>query len=329
LTHLNSPEYLPIEFDYPSNQVKIAKMNESDYQKSIFILSKGEGRGFLHYQDIFEYSLSEFLSQNSQDRKEPYFIFHHGFCCSTLLSRLIEGRFQTLSLREPPGINWATHFKKNSSDWTKEKQDLFLGLKYLHGRTFTSNQRAIVKCSDYVSYQLTDFLNQNTKSIFLYSNLEEFIASCSKEQRDIWIANRANYEELKNSLGYQNEIDINDTPTQATLYWCMQIAKFLENPYPGNSFSLNMTRIFSERNLMKTIGDFFKLKERYLFSKNRNLNEIMSSYSKTGDYDYSFEKRMSIINKILQDKNIYTQYYTDLAKDILGNKLLQLKETAL
>jgi len=174
LNQFSSPAYLPIDINLAKNRVSIAKLEESDYQKSIFILSKGQGKGSLHFQDIQTLELSSFLADNANEIKEPYFIFHHGFCCSTLISRLIEARFQTLSLREPPAINWATTFKKNTYPWTEDNEIIFRKIIDIHGRTFRSQQRAIIKCSDYVTYCLSDLLAQLPKafsSIAIYLNI--------------------------------------------------------------------------------------------------------------------------------------------------------------
>jgi len=329
LNQFSSPTYLPIDINLAKNRVSIAKLEESDYQKSIFILSRGQGKGSLHFQDIQNLELSSFLADNANEIKEPYFIFHHGFCCSTLISRLIEARFQTLSLREPPVINWATSFKKNTYPWTEDNEIIFRKIIDIHGRTFRSQQRAIIKCSDYVTYCLSDFIRPTTKTIFLYSDLSEYLGSCSKEKRDQWIANRGDFSTMKEYLGYQKCLDLDDTPTQATLYWCFQIAKFLENPYSENARSLNMNRIFSEKNLIKSLGNFFGLKEKYIFFRNRKQKTIRSSYSKTGDYEFSYSHRKKIISDTLKEKQIQTKWFENLALEILGEKLNKLESMKL
>lgn len=326
---LSRPNYLPIEINLSKDIVTLAKLEQKDFEKSIFILKKGEGKGFLQYQDIFSTDLSIFLNENKAQTKDPFFIFHHGFCCSTLLSRMLEARFRTLSLREPPCINWATHFKKDTLNWTAYNESIFQQLINIHGRTFRSNQRAIIKCSDYVSYELNSFIRPTTKAIFLYSDLSEFIGSCFKDMRHKWIAERADYSKLLNFLGYKNKLDLDDTATQVTIYWCFQIAKFLECTYTENVRSINTTRIFFDRNLIKSVGDFFDLKEKYFFNKNRNLRSITSSYAKTGDYEFSYEQRKKIITNSLSKIEIETAYFDELAKEILGSKIQKLESMKL
>jgi len=329
VTSYNTPNFFPIEFDLEKRVATIAELDEADYEKSIFILAKGDGRGFLHYKNIFDLTLDEFLEANKYENKDPYFIFHHGFCCSTLLSRMIEARFKTISLREPPGINVATNMTHNVNQLTPENDLFFRRLVYIHGRTFQSHQRAIVKCSDYATRSFTNFISPNTKALFLYSDLVEFIASCSKEKRDFWIANRVNYQEVKDQLGYKSYLDLNNTQIQATLYWCSQISEILACPNLDNVRSLNMSRIFSEKNLLKNLGRFFNLKEKYFIFKDRNQNNIRGHYSKTGSYEFSYDHRMKIIQTVLKKENINCNYFNNLAIDILGDKFAALEKLKL
>ena len=53
-------------------------------------------------------------------------IYNHGFCCGTLLSRLLEESFNILSLKEPPLINTLKHHLDNN----KVSIGFVIGLDY-------------------------------------------------------------------------------------------------------------------------------------------------------------------------------------------------------
>ena len=99
-----SPDLFPYKIDIVSNKIFFVVMDKKKYKKSFFVLSPGTEPGYLQGGLAFSVNLSEIqrIFEKHKSKNRSAIIFNHGFCCSTLLSRLIEESFDVLALKEPP-----------------------------------------------------------------------------------------------------------------------------------------------------------------------------------------------------------------------------------
>ena len=99
------------------------------------------------------------------------------------------------------------------------------------------------KPSDYAFDLITETNSKSIPSLYLYSPLREYIASCSKGKRVDWIKNRfiaANPDKIIKYLGPLSENkDLSKTSVQASLYWCYFAKKFNDFSLNGNIVALN------------------------------------------------------------------------------------------
>ena len=82
----SSPNLFPYKLDIQNKRIFFAKMNEKLYKKSFFILSPGEGPGFLRSEYTFSmnFDLIKNIFKNHAYKNNSSIIYNHGFCCSTL-----------------------------------------------------------------------------------------------------------------------------------------------------------------------------------------------------------------------------------------------------
>ena len=314
-----NPSLFPYELDIEKNKINFVKMNREHYRKSFFILAPGKGPG--HLKSDFSFSLYfddvKNIFKDMSYKNKSAIIYNHGFCCGTLLSRLLEESFNILSLKEPPLINTLKHHLDNNKGAEDVKNTIFC----LHNRSFNKKQKVLWKPSDYAFDLIEHTEVLSIPSIYLYSPLREYIASCSKEKRTEWIQNRADYKKILKEFNLsENTIDISKTANQAMLYWCYFAKKFkYYSSQRGNILALNSATLLSDYKIIYKVGKHLKLNKRLNFFKQRNLNKLLSTYSKTDDYKFNKNIRSDLLNEIINNNK------KDITNaEMLAEKILEI-----
>ncbi len=314
-----SPNLFPYELDIEKNKINFVKMNKAHYKKSFFILAPGKGPG--HLKSDFSFSLNfEDIKNIFKDmtyKNKSAIIYNHGFCCGTLLSRLVEESFNVLSLKEPPLINTLKHHLDNNKNGIDIKNTIFC----LHNRSYNKNQRVLWKPSDYAFDLIEHTELLSIPSIYLYSPLREYIASCSKEKRTEWIKNRADYRKILNEFNLSEDyVDISKTANQAMLYWCYFAKKFkFYSSQNENITALNSVTLLKDHKIIYKVGKHLKLNKKFNFFKKRNINKLLNTYSKTDDYEFNKNIRSDLLNRIIKNNK------KDIIKaELLAEEILQM-----
>ena len=319
-----SPDLFPHKLDIEKNKIYFSLMNESLYKKSFFILSPGEGPGHLQGNLLFSTNLDSFYSyfrQKGYENKSAI-IYNHGFCCSTLLTRLLEIEFKIISLKEPPLLNTLTHHLESNEENLILKEMVF----NITNRTYRSSQKALWKPSQYAFDLIGHTEKLNIPSIYLYSPLREFIASCMKDKRHQWIAERANYNKIINYLDIKEEVDLSKTYILATLYWCFLAKKYIYyNSHSSNTLAVNTNNFLTEKSILKKIGSHLLLKKNMRLFKNKKIKLLLNNYAKTDDYEFNAQKRNLQLSKIIESNKKDITYSENLANKILGIEMNNLK----
>lgn len=318
----DSPELFPFQIDFTKKTIHFVQMNKQAYKNSFFILLPGDGPGFLKGKNPISIELSEVI--NTFNNKKPYLnksaiIYNHGFCCSTLLVRLLEESHKIISLKEPPLLNALKHFLENN-DAIDIKETIFS----LHNRTFYSNEKALWKPSDYAFDLIDETQKLNIPSILLYSPLREYIASCSKDKRREWIKNRADYVKICASLNIDlSKIDIKKTSIQATLYWCSFAKKFIfHSKNSKNLAALSSSTLLNNSQITDAVGKHLGLNKKFNIFKKRNTKKLLSTYAKTDNYEFNADIRNQQLCKIIQNNINDIEESEELATQIM-NKSMQ------
>ena len=316
-----NPSLFPYELDIEKNKINFVKMNKTHYRKSFFILAPGKGPGHLKSDFSFSLNFSDIknIFKDMHYENKSAIIYNHGFCCGTLLSRLLEESFDVLSLKEPPLINTLKHHLDNNDNAEDIKNTIFC----LHNRIFSNRQRVLWKPSDYAFDLIKHTELLSIPSVYLYSPLREYIASCSKEKRTEWIKNRADYKKILNHFNLsEDDIDITKTANQAMLYWCYFAKKFNYFSSKGNNIiALNSETLLDNHKIIYRLGKHLKLNKRFNFFKHRNIDKLLNTYSKTDDYQFNKEIRSNLIKKIIQNNKKDIIEAESIAEEILEMNL--------
>ncbi len=161
------------------------------------------------------------------------FIWHTSFCCSTLISQVIDIEDCNLSLREPDVLNILAQMKRSTGSivgtFSTRVANATLGLL---SRPFDSGPYITVKPSNVANYLIRDLAQlTDGKMVFLYSDCRSFLLAVAKrgEARRGYVR-RLFAEMLKDGHEQANWIpaklfEFSDLQI-AALIWHMQMVEF-------------------------------------------------------------------------------------------------------
>jgi hypothetical protein len=141
-SHLRtSPELFPIDLHPPSDAVALIPLSRVDYEKASFLDTR------LELRPALTPAFAE-VAQAAQGLPIACdYIFHIGHVGSTLLSRLLGTHARVFSLREPLALRTLAQ-----ADWPQDERERRLAVfAALYSRTWTPEQRALVKATSLVS----------------------------------------------------------------------------------------------------------------------------------------------------------------------------------
>lgn len=318
-----SPNLFPYKIDLQNNKIFFIEMNEKEYKKSFFVLSPGTDPGYLQGDKRFSANLSETkdIFDNYRSKNRTAIIYNHGFCCSTLLCRLIEESFDVLSLKEPPLLH-----DLKSLLITNEDHELKNTIFSIHNRSYSRKQKVLLKPSDYAFDLISESEKRNIPAIYLYSPLREYIASCIKGERVNWIKNRfiaAQPNRITSFLGSNSlNQDYSKPVIQATLYWCYFAKQFQQISFnSSNAIAVNSKTLLSNPSITYEIGSHLCLEKKFNFFEKKNREKLLNTYAKTDAYSFNATDRDNLLKKIITENIEAIKYAESLAENILDLKI--------
>lgn len=251
---------------YLDNDLLFVEMDRKSYQQSIFCDARINGstgvRKKVHFSEVYDY----FLTQN-QPKPELNYIFHIAHCGSTLFARAMDIGSENLVCREPfalrdLAVEYASKtfsYEKNSL-W-QQRFELVIGLL---GRKYHSSHPTIIKANVPVNFMISELMDvsPNSKGIFLYHTLEDYLLSILKSQNhQSWV------KSVSELVGHKADeiIGINSqqrselsVPQLAAYLWLVQMTIYNDMlvKYP-NTCSLNAEEVYNRpKSALSTAFEF-------------------------------------------------------------------------
>ena len=177
-----------------------------------------------------------------------HFIFHSGFCCSTLFASCFDQPGLATTLSEPMILNDLTGWRWRGAPPVEVGRLLDDALKLL-ARPFAEDQAAIVKPSTIINGLAPAIMRirPSAKAVLMHAPLEDFVTSIAKKgldgrlwARELFIGMRK--ERLADGLGFHDEQFFGQTDLQiAAMAWLGQQKLFasLIGSYPDQIRSLD------------------------------------------------------------------------------------------
>lgn len=163
------------------------------------------------------------LSQPAiRDNAGPlHFLFHTGFCCSTLLTRALDIPGVSMGLKEPAVLASFAEYWSHSRRNVGAFEALAVTLDLL-SRPLSPGETQIVKPSTIANHIIPQILHarQNAKAVVLYSNLDSFLRAIARRGQEGRIFAR----QLFRQFAPVNPLDSGFSDNDALLHSDLQIA---------------------------------------------------------------------------------------------------------
>lgn len=230
-----SPDIYPEHIDIVERQVRLCSMSRDSYRDSPFL----DHRIVRAATDVRMLSFDALQAYGKIPAPAPVcYIFHNAFCCSTLLTRYLDGLYNTLVLREPHVLfEVASYLRFRNTNLFKpvpedDLERLYRYITCMLSRRYRDDETVIIKptdgCNNLIAELMTD--NPENRAIFLHSGLERFLSSIFRvPERGEWAKIRVRELSLdkqrrEGQLPYHPEqLDRGQT---AAMVWALHMERF-------------------------------------------------------------------------------------------------------
>lgn len=196
-----------------------------------------------------------------------HFIFHTGFCCSTLLTRALDIPGVSMGLKEPAVLSSFADYWSNSRRAAGAHEALSITLDLL-SRPLARGETQIVKPSTTVNHIIPQLLHarQDAKAVLLFSSLDTFLRAIARRG----LEGRTFARQLFRQFAPVNPLQAGVSDEDALLHsdlqiaaqaWLMQ-ASFMEQL--ARRFGTNRVRVLNSESVLgdptgtlSHIGAFF------------------------------------------------------------------------
>ena len=176
---LQQPDDFPLYVDFDALQVAFVGMNREDYLASVFL----DDRVHRSSDRIVSVELKKvlgFCERYYSSQCSANYLFHTAYCCSTLLSRLLDRPRETLVYREPIVLTQLAMASRDPSialDASMLKRSI-RALHFLLSRSY-GEEVPVIKPSDSCNNIIAELMgaSKNSRALLMYSSLQSFILS--------------------------------------------------------------------------------------------------------------------------------------------------------
>jgi len=298
----DSPELYLWSIDLADSVMLFTPMSAETYKSTPFLDERIERvlpvDGRVEMQAFFES-----FEQAGPEQLPLSFVFHTAYCCSTLLARCIAEMDHTLVLKEPVPLQIL------SESWFANPQGHDLHrvtnvVGTLLSRRFAS-ETVVVKATSYCNGLMADLLDlhEENRAVFLFSSLEESLASFLKDperrgQARSYLAIMGGL--LPSDLPESNPYAMIDAQIVALL-WMVQVHHFCElarKRFGGRLLALNSNEFLANPGhaLQRTASHFgITVSENHL--RTILASTAFRTASKYQDRDFSRQDRRSDLER--------------------------------
>jgi hypothetical protein len=226
---LRDPAWLPHSYDAGADALTFAHIPREKQRAATFLFDEKLG----DLKKIGPIPLSALPLQRLRAEARPiHFIFHTGYCCSTLLCRALDVPGVSMALKEPQALYSISEPLMWGKDVERRVNALGVVLDFM-ARGLTPGETQIVKTTytDIALVQPILDARPSTQALFLHGPLDEFLRSVAKRGLHGRANMRGLYERLSQQIalptGYSPVDLFRQTDLQiSALNWLMQIARY-------------------------------------------------------------------------------------------------------
>lgn len=176
-TIINDPDWWPHRYDPARDQIHFIPANRNDHRSAVFLTDeylKGARS---------PRAIDRSLAVSGNKNHAPiHFIFHSGYCCSTLLARAFDIPGVSMGFKEPVILNDIVGMRaRNGGDESIE--DILSDTLALLAHPFEDGETLIVKPSCLINVIAQDMLSSRpqSKALLLHAPLQDFLGSIARK----------------------------------------------------------------------------------------------------------------------------------------------------
>ncbi|MEL7197339.1 MAG: hypothetical protein AAGL10_03400 [Pseudomonadota bacterium] len=303
--------------DLAGDRVLLVQMSEADYRQSSFLDNRLlQPVGQTNPARSMQWAGWDELEEASQSvRNDAQFVFHIGHVGSTLIARLLGEARGTLCLREPQILRQFAELHalegQPHSPWPPGlfKRRLDLAVSWL-SRTFSAEQRALVKATSFVSDIAPQILSGKRKAIYLTLTPERYVQTI--------LAGEASRQELAALSGARlqrlNRRLLTANGTEPISLWGLDEAKRAAMAWACEMTALTATQsdniqwidfdafLAEPATKLTEIAEFLNISISLSDAKKLTSGPIMKQYSKAPEHGYSAQLREDVLAQAAQSR---------------------------
>ncbi|MDZ4728945.1 MAG: hypothetical protein SH820_03270 [Xanthomonadales bacterium] len=263
---LTSPDWLLAGFDAEKDRYHLAKVSRETYRASSFLDHR--------IQPLPTETLSitgQQLDKVLQHVSGPpaSWIFHTGFCCSTLLASCLDHPGSTLVLREPKVLSLLAHAARKNTVSSSFVQQRVIGMCE---RSYPG-EALVIKPSNFANSLMGGLMfaehhERQRKTVLMSSSLESLLISILKKRAEAEASLPAFLNALLQDSDYLQVTGISNPGQlhllqQSVLFWHCQrrfLQQRLAEAAEGSFMSLSMERFLAQpQAVLAETSEFFNL----------------------------------------------------------------------
>lgn len=224
---IQSPNWWPHRYDPIRDEVHFIEVDRDDHRSAVFLTDE-----YLKGAQSPR-AIKRGLATASDDKAPLHFIFHSGYCCSTLLARAFDIPNVSMGFKEPVILNDIVGHKGRGAQ-NHEIEDILTDTLTLLARPFEKGESLVVKPSSLINVIAPEImrLRPDAKALFLYAPLEDFLGSIARKGMwgRLWVRDLMS-KQLRDgmiNLGLEGDDYIRLTDLQAAAVgWLAQQSLFM------------------------------------------------------------------------------------------------------
>jgi len=306
-----TPEWLAHRYDETTDQIRFVDYDRATRASVPFLIDQ-----YLPAKPF------RALDRQQARRQAPaaaplHFIFHSGFCCSTLLAACLDQPGLASAFSEPMILNDVHGWRKRGATPGAVGALLDDALSFL-ARPFVGDAAAIVKPSTLLNGLASAMLRlrPDAQAILIHAPLRDFLVSIAKKGLDgrLWVRElflNMRSDGLTASMGFDDEAFFGQTDLQiAACDWLGQQAVFaaLASSYPDRVRTIDSEAFLTQPDAaLGAAAEHFRLNltddqlDQALMGPLRRNSKDKSTYSKESreaDYAAALERYEDEVNKV-------------------------------
>lgn len=268
---LSSPDWLLAGFDLQNDRYHLARVNRETYYASAFLDHRIKP---LPIETISLSSARIDAALKNMAMMQTSWIFHTGFCGSTLLANCLDHPAATLVLREPLVLSRLAQSLRDSSDQnTPGMQGLIARVIGLCERSYPG-EACIIKASNFANPLIPRLMwpkqsgRPARKALLMSCSLDALLLSILKKQAEAEILLQGFLRALLQDSDYLANVNVPDPDglnllQQSVLFWHCQrhfLQQRMAQSGTGTFMPLSMERFLAEPEVvLPEVADFLQL----------------------------------------------------------------------